>query len=63
MKDGQILSVFRAVPEKFEALGGRNLRLVACTSPAIVDGKMYVRSGKQVVCYDIRRLQDQATRW
>ena len=42
-------------PQGFKLLGKANLGLAIYTSPAIADGKLYVRTNREVVCYDLRK--------
>ncbi len=50
--DGQLL-LLASNPEKYTELG----RLQVCgktwSSPALVDGKLYVRGGKELLCLDL----------
>ena len=45
--------MYRATPEKFEELGRFNPHAVAGASPAIADGKLYLRLQDCVACYDL----------
>ena len=45
----------KPTPEKYTELGKATLGLSQWTSPAFVDGKVYLRTGKSVVCYDLRK--------
>jgi len=64
--DGKIWHVFgmsghtslyclRATPEKYTLLGTAPIPAVTATSPAIADGRIYLRLPDAVVCYDLRR--------
>ena len=53
--DGKIIRMFKASPEKYKPLARAGLKLVGCTTPAIVDGKMYVRTNTAVQCYELRK--------
>ena len=45
----------KATPEKYTLLGVAPIPAVTATSPAIVDGRIYLRLGDAVACYDLRR--------
>lgn len=60
--DGKVLAVvypwlymLKASPEGFTILDRANLRLTMYTSPTIADGKLYLRTNRNVVCYDLAR--------
>ena len=62
--DGKIISgedngantiCFRATPEKFEQLGKAKLNQAICTSPAVADGRLYLRLDQAVACYELKR--------
>lgn len=60
--DGKILAVvgsslhlLRATPDKYTELAKANLGIETCTSPAVVDGKVYLRLGGAVACYDLTK--------
>jgi hypothetical protein len=62
LADGKIITqnrsaiqVIRATPEKFELLGKATLPLSKWASPAIADGRLYLRQQKNVACYDLTR--------
>jgi hypothetical protein len=48
------LGMFKASPEKFEELGRFPAWASPQASPAIVEGKMYVRMKDHIACYDLR---------
>ena len=52
---GNSLRLVKPTPEKYTELGKATLGLSQWTSPAFVDGKVYLRTGKSVVCYDLRK--------
>ena len=59
--DGKIISasvksltMFAATPEKYTLLGSANPPVGQCVSPAIADGKLYMRMGPGVLCYDLK---------
>jgi len=49
------LYCLRATPEKYDLLGVAAIPAVTATSPAIVDGRIYLRLPDAVVCCDLRR--------
>jgi len=49
------LLMLRASPEKYELLGKFLAGANICASPSICDGKLYLRAGSGVVCYDLRK--------
>ena len=62
LADGKVLMpappdlvIFRATPDKFELLGRAKVDVVQYSSPAFADGFLYVRTGKNVACYDLRK--------
>lgn len=57
---GKELVVFKASPEKFQLVGRANLGLVRWVSPAIVDGKVFLRTSTKVVCYDLAKQRTDA---
>lgn len=50
-----LVYMIKATPEKFTVLGKANLGAVECTSPAVVDGRLYMRLQKAVACFDLRK--------
>jgi len=52
---GTNLSMFRATPDPYTSLGEANLRLVTCISPAVAEGRVYLRQNEAVVCYDLKK--------
>jgi outer membrane protein assembly factor BamB len=48
-----VLVMIKASPEKFSLLGKVQLGIATCSSPAFVHGKLYVRLGGAVACYDL----------
>jgi outer membrane protein assembly factor BamB len=52
-RGGSWTVMFRAAPEKFEELGQFHSEGATCTSPSVVDGKLYLRQQKAVACWDI----------
>jgi outer membrane protein assembly factor BamB len=51
---GTFLSLLQATPEKYAVLSQDDFRVTLCTSPTIVDGRLYVRQVNAVACYDLR---------
>jgi outer membrane protein assembly factor BamB len=51
---GTFLWLLQATPEKYSVLSQADYRISLCTSPAIVEGRLYVRQANAVVCYDLR---------
>jgi len=51
---GTFLSLLQATPEKYSVLSQADYRITLCTSPTIVDGRLYLRQANAVVCYDLR---------
>ena len=49
-----ILSLLQATPEKYSLLSQDDYRITLCTSPTIVEGRLYVRQVNAVACYDLR---------
>jgi outer membrane protein assembly factor BamB len=45
--------MFRATPEKYEELGRFESNFAHCPSPAIADGKLYLRMKDGLACYDL----------
>jgi len=49
-----VLAMWKAMPEKFSMLGKFKLPPVApCISPAIADGKLFLRLQNAITCYDL----------
>jgi len=66
--DGKIISVvgsslymWAADSARYRVLGQAALGVETCTSPALVDGRLYLRLRNQVAAYDLRRSPSQAT--
>jgi len=55
MFENTSLYCLRATPEKYVLLGKAPIPVVTATSPAIVDGRIYLRLLDAVTCYDLRR--------
>lgn len=60
--DGKILAevegallLLRASPEGYQFLGKADLKLAKWITPAIADGRLYLRTTENVVCYDLRK--------
>ena len=52
-EDSLFVVMYRATPEKFEELGRFNPHAGPGASPAIVNGKLYLRLRDCVACYDL----------
>ena len=52
---GVAIQVIRATPEKYDVLGETRLPLCEYASPAVADGRLYLRQLKNVACYDLTR--------
>jgi outer membrane protein assembly factor BamB len=52
---GSALYMIKATPENYTLLGSANLGIETCTSPAIVNGRVFLRLGNGVACYDLAR--------
>ena len=46
---------FKQSPEKFDLLAKHKLKAASCSSPVIVEGRMYLRLEDGVACYDLRK--------
>jgi outer membrane protein assembly factor BamB len=51
----KFLYAVRANPEKYDLLGTWQTAMVRCITPAIVDGRMYLRLKDGIACYDLRK--------
>lgn len=51
---GRRLCAFEVSPEGFRTVGQANIKPAACITPALVDGRMFLRNADAVVCYDLR---------
>ena len=56
---GNKLAMFTAAPQKYELLAKADLPLLAAASPAVVDGKLYLRTKHAVACYDLVQPQGE----
>jgi len=52
---GREIWVIAPTPEKFNLLAKARLNPATYTSPAVSDGRMYIRLGKTLGCYDLRK--------
>ena len=51
-----LFQMIRAGTDKYEELAGtKDLGIGTCTTPVVVDGKLYVRHSKGVACYDLTK--------
>jgi outer membrane protein assembly factor BamB len=51
---GTSLWVLGATPERYSVLTRTECRVVLCTSPAVADGRLYLRQATAIACYDLR---------
>jgi outer membrane protein assembly factor BamB len=51
---GTFLWLLAASPEKYSVLSQADCRITLCTSPALLDGRLYLRQANAVACYDLR---------
>jgi outer membrane protein assembly factor BamB len=51
---GTFLWLLQATPEKYSVLSQADYRITLCTSPAVAEGRLYVRQASAVACYDLR---------
>ena len=49
-----VQGLLQATPERYSVLSQADFRIVLCTSPTIVDGRLYLRQANAVACYDLR---------
>ena len=54
MVDG-LLCMIGVSPEKGQVLADSKFRQALCTTPAVVDGRMFCRTAKSIVCFDLRK--------
>ena len=52
---GTTLRMIGATPQRYTHLGTANLNVEPCTSPALVDGTLYLRRKDGIACYDLRK--------
>jgi len=52
---GTTLRMIGATPDRYTHLGTANLNVEPCTSPALVDGTLYLRRKDGIACYDLRK--------
>jgi outer membrane protein assembly factor BamB len=57
---GTLLWLVQATPERYTILGQHDPRITLCTSPALQDGKLYLRQADAVVCFDLRLSRSQS---
>jgi outer membrane protein assembly factor BamB len=51
---GTFVSLLQATPERYSMLGQANFQITLCTSPAVFDGRLYLRQSNTIACYDLR---------
>jgi outer membrane protein assembly factor BamB len=47
------VAMVSATPDKYQLLDKTRVTLAPCTSPAVADGKLFVRTGEGLACYDL----------
>ena len=52
-KNGGLIVLLQATPDKYTVLTQARLPIAQCTSPALAGGKMYLRLKNAVACYDL----------
>ncbi|MEM7145898.1 MAG: PQQ-binding-like beta-propeller repeat protein [Verrucomicrobiota bacterium] len=52
--NGGTLTMFAASPEGYEELGSAKVGALSCPSPAIADGRVYLRLKDRLACFDLR---------
>ena len=52
---GPMLYLVKATPERFTLLGRARVGATKWTSPAVADGRVFLRTNGAVVCYDLRK--------
>ena len=52
---GTSLYMIEATPERYNLLGKNALNTTRCITPALVDGRLYLRLKEAVTCYDLRK--------
>ena len=52
-RNGKSFMMVAADPEKFTRLGLMPLKVARCSSPAIAEGKVYLRLRNAVACFDL----------
>jgi len=55
VEGGGTLLMVKAAPETFDLLSKCKLKAASCSSPILVDGRLYVRLVDCVACYDVRK--------
>jgi outer membrane protein assembly factor BamB len=58
--DGNLLCMIRATPDKYERLGQTEVDVPTYPSPAIANGRIYLRTAHGIVCYDLRAQPSQS---
>jgi outer membrane protein assembly factor BamB len=51
---GTFLWLLQATPERYSVLSQADFRITLCTSPAVADGRLFLRQANAVTCYDLR---------
>jgi len=52
--NGEEFFMFKAAPDAYASLGRVRVNMLHCASPALTDGRLYVRLEDSVACYDLR---------
>lgn len=55
VEGGGTLLMVRATADKFDLLAKHKLKAASCSSPVVLDGRMYLRLEDGVACYDLRK--------
>jgi outer membrane protein assembly factor BamB len=53
------LSMLQATPAAYRLLAKADLKASVCTTPAVVDGMVYLRMADNVACYDLRKRAEE----
>ena len=61
LNDGKALVMLNGTPEKYELLAKSTMLITACSSPAIVDGKLFLRMRYGVSCFDLTQAATTTT--
>lgn len=48
------LSMYAVSPEKGVLLANAPIKQVLCTTPALVDGRIFLRLSNRIACYDLK---------
>ena len=53
-RNGGYLAMVRADSTSYQPLGKARVQAMRASSPALADGRIYVRNKDKVICYDLR---------